>query len=404
VEEEKEMQEEETEEESFAEMLDRSYTQPGRLEPGQKVEAKIVKMTGEWVFLDLGGKTEGCLSVKELMDDEGNVTANEGDTIQAYFLSRDRNEFVFTTRIGKGDAGAANIRAAFQGGIPVEGRVEKEVKGGFEIRIAGGLRGFCPYSELGKARDEGVDEYLGSSLPFRIMEFEDRGRNIVLSRKAVLEEERRRQREALRDSLEEGMTVRGRITSIRDFGAFLDIGAIEGLIPVSEIGWGRIDDIGDSVVVGQEVDALIMKLDWERDRFSFSLKQTLPDPWDDVEERYPEGSRHTGRVVRLERFGAFVNLEPGVDGLIHISSLGGGRRLNHPREAVDVGLALEVRVSSVDGKKRRLSLAPASIDAEAERESRDKQDDYSRYREERKGQSSGSLGTLGDLLKDKLKK
>jgi len=391
----KEKVDEAMEEESFAELLQQSSLKPVRFSPGQKVSARIVKISPEWVFLDLGGKSEGYLERKELLDEEGNLTANEGDAIQAYFLSTTDSDLRFTTKISGGEALRHHLEEAWESGIPVEGSVEKEIKGGFEIKIAGDLRGFCPFSQMGLQRAGNPTDLIGRHLPFRITQYDERGRNIVLSHRSILEEERQLLKEALKGSLREGMTVTGTITSVRSFGAFVSVGAAEGLIPISEIAWDRVEDVHDRLEVGQEVEVVAVSLDWDKDRLSFSLKRALPDPWNSIETDFPEGSRHQGTVVRLMDFGAFVSLAPGVDGLLHISKLGSGKRINHPRDVVSKGLALEVKIDSVDKANKRLSLSlAASEQAEAQREG---EEDYTKFLRER----SDSMGTLADLLKGK---
>jgi len=387
------------EEESFEELLKASLVDSSELEPGSKIEAKVLKITPEWVFLDLGRKSEGYLATHEILDDEGEPTVGEGDTLEAYFLPTRENEQLFTLRIGGAGTAPAYLEQAWQSGIPVEGLVEKEIKGGFEVRLAGQVRAFCPYSQMGLQRAAQPGMYDGQRLSFRITEFSEKGRNIVLSNRAVLEEELRKQKESLKASLHEGMLVKGRVTSIRNFGAFVNIGAIEGLLPVSEIGWGRVEDIREHLSEGQEVEVAVLKLDWEQERFSFSLRQTLPDPWDDVELKYPQGSVHTGKAVRFKNFGAFITLEPGVDGLVHISKLGKGKRINHPREVLVEGQDVEVKVESVDAQNRKLSLSLA-VTGEASPEEGKESGDYRRYLSEGPG-SSGSMGTLGELLQAK---
>jgi small subunit ribosomal protein S1 len=389
------------EEESFAELFARNAAGSDWLEPGQKVEARVLKISGEWVFLDTGRKGEGVLDKKEFLDPDGNLTISEGDMVTAWFLSSSNNEMRFTTRLGGGPSGAGNARLeeAWRNGIPVEGFVEKEIKGGFEIKIGGSTRAFCPYSQMSLGRAESNAAFVGLHLSFRITEYAENGRNIVLSHRAVLEEERRQQKERLKETLAEGMTVRGTVTSIRDFGAFVTIGGVEGLIPISEMAWGRVKDAGDVLSVGQVVDVVIRKIDWENDRFSFSLKDTLADPWERVTEKYPAGSYHAGVVSRLASFGAFVTLGEGVDGLIHISKLGGGKRISHPREAVREGEKIEVKIESVDRENKRLSLSLADM-------SREEEEAAKTLEMFRKGAAEGpkGMGTLGDLLKAKMER
>jgi small subunit ribosomal protein S1 len=387
--------EESVEEENFAELLNKSFVQSDKLEPGQKVKGIISKIGEDWVFIDFGGKSEGYLDKKELLDEHGEISVKEGDTINAHFLSSQNGEQLFTTQIRGGDAGRMHMEEAWRNGIPLEGTVEKEVKGGFEIKVAGSMRGFCPFSQMGMQRVENPSELLGKRLSFKITEYGEKGRNVILSHRAVLEEQRQEQKEALKETLREGMTVKGTITSIREFGAFVQTDGLEGLIPISEISWSRVEDVREHLSVGQEVEVVALKLDWEKDRFSFSLKDTLPNPWDNIEQKYPQGSRHTGTVVRLANFGAFVNLEPGVDGLIHISKLGAGKRIKHPGDVVAKGQEIAVKVESVDKENKRLSLSPTAAEEENQGEERQ---DIRRYAEE----TPKSMGTLGDILKAKL--
>ena len=384
-------------EENFAEMFEKSFKKQGRLEPGQMVEARIVKITGEWIFLDLGGKGEGYLDRKELTDEAGNLAVREGDMVRAYFQSSANNEMHFTTKIGSGPGKQTQLEDAWRNGIPVEGTVAKEVNGGFEIKVGGTVRAFCPFSQMGLRRDEPQSEIIGRSLTFNIAEFGENGRNIVLSRRAILEGERQDKKRALQASLQEGMKVRGKVTSIQKFGAFVDIGGVEGLLPVSEIAWSRTEKVGDVLSVGQEVEVILKKLDWDQERFSFSLKDALPDPWDQAVDNYLVGSYHSGTVSRLAPFGAFVTLAQGVDGLIHISKLGGGRRLSHPREVLKEGQPVEVQIEAVDREKRKISLALAEVRRAEEEEAAT----IKEYKQQAVA-APQNLGSFGELLKAKM--
>ncbi len=389
-----------TGEENFAEMFEKSISKkPGRLEPGQMVEAMIVKITAEWIFLDLGGKGEGYLDRKELADEAGNLTVKEGDTVRAYFQSSANNEMHFTTKIGSGPGKQTQFEDAWRNGIPVEGNVAKEVKGGFEIKIGGTVRAFCPFSQMGIRREEQQADYVGRSFPFMIIEYGEDGRNIVLSRKSILEDERQNKMSSLRESLKEGMKITGTVTSIQKFGAFVDIGGLEGLLPVSEIAWSRTEKVSDVLSAGQTIEVIIKKLDWEQNRFSFSLKDALPDPWAAAVDSYPVGSYHTGTVSRLAPFGAFVTMKEGLDGLIHISKLGGGRRLSHPREVVKEGQTVEVQIESVDREKRKISLALAEVTRAEEEEAAT----IKEYKQQATA-APQNLGSFGELLKAKMEK
>jgi small subunit ribosomal protein S1 len=377
-------------EESFADMLEKSLTGAAPLEPGQRIEATVLKVGAEWVFLDVGQKGEGILERGEILDADGKATVSEGDRLSAYFLSGEGGELRFTTRLGGGSTGSAQLEQAWENSIPVEGRLEKEVKGGYEVRLGGGARAFCPFSQLGLRRGEDAGESVGQNLSFKITRFGEKGRGIIVSHRAIVEEERRAKREELKGTLREGMRVKGTVTNIRDFGAFIDIGGIEGLLPISEAGWGRVEKIEDVLSVGQVVEVSIKSLDWEKERFSFSLRSAMTDPWAKVGAVYREGSTHRGIVARLAPFGAFVTLEDGIDGLVHISKLGEGRRINHPKEVLEEGQGLTVKIEKVEQDRRRISLSPAA----------EEEEDASTWVDS----PPSSMGTFGDLLKAGLEK
>ncbi len=387
------------EEEDFEALLNQSEIAPVHFTPGEKSAVVITSISKEWIFIDLGGKTEGYIESNEFLDDEGNMTVSVGDRIHAYFLSSRNNEKLFTTRLRAGAAGNQYLEEAYHNRIPLEGLVEKEIKGGFEVKLGGNTRAFCPFSQMGLQRVNNTEQYIGGHLTFHIIEYGEKGRNIIVSNRSILAEEQQKQKDALKETLREGMIVKGTITSIRDFGAFVDINGIEGLIPVSEIAWGRVEDVSQILSVGQEVDVAVMKLDWEKDRFSFSLKEIMPDPWTEASIKYPEGSSHQGTVSRLAPFGAFVTLEPGIDGLLHVSELGKGKKINHPREVLEEHQTLEVKVGKIDPDQKRISLKLVSSDQDAS-----DTDYYKEHMAKNKNQSSGGFSTLGDLLKAKLDK
>ena len=391
----------ETEEESFAAMFERSQKDSGHLTPGSKVEATVLTITKDWVFLDTGRKGEGVLDIKELTDADGNLSVKVGDKVSAWFISSRNNEMRFTTKLGgggQGAAGNAQLEEAYAAGIPVEGVVEKEVKGGFEVKVAGS-RAFCPFPQMGLRRVDDSAALIGKHMAFRISEYAENGRNIVLSHRALLEEELQEKKDALKETLKVGDRVKGTVTSLRDFGAFVSIGCVEGLLPISEVAYTRVNDVSEILSVGQELDLVVKGIDWEKDRISFSLKDTLVDPWEEAASAFPEGSYQNGKVARLTPFGAFVTLGSGVDGLIHISKLGAGKRIQHPKEVLAEGQAVEVKVEGVDREQRRISLSLASI-SRAEQEQTETMDAYRKSVEE----TPKGMGTLGDLLKAKLAK
>lgn len=377
--------------ENFADLFENSFSGIKKLEPGQLIEADIVSISGDCIFLQLSGKSEGQLDAAEMIDKDGNLTVKEGDTIKAYYLSSQNGVKLFTTKISGDKAGKAVLENAFENGIPIEGTVEKEIKGGFEIKI-GDSRAFCPYSQIGKKRVENAEDYVGKNLTFKIMEYGENGRNILVSNRAILKEEQKDQIEILKRTLHENMKVKGTVTSLQDFGAFVEIGGVQALLPISEISRSRVDDISQSLSVGQEIEAAVIKLDWKTERITLSLKSLMTDPWDEAGKKYTSGSKHTGEVVRITNFGAFVSLEPGLDGLIHISDLEGDSRDFNPREALKKGQSINVKINSIDTAKRRISLKPVTDTEEDE--------DYKQYMEP----ESDTYNPFTELLKNKVKK
>ena len=383
-------------EERFEDLFGEKKIKTSKLKPGDRIEAVVAGISGENIFLDIGGKSEGVLAASELLGTDGEIRVKSGDTVTVFFLADRKWEMIFTTRLGSGHASAQELEEAFNSGIPVQGRVTAEIKGGFEVQVAG-QRGFCPYSQMDIRRIEDPAAYLDQVFSFRIMEYGSQGRNLILSARALLEEERAERKEALVRTLKEGDRVRGTVTSLRDFGAFVDIGGVDGLIPISELAWGQVGRVEDVLSRGQEVEVVVRKLEWDHDRISLSLKETLENPWQRVLEKYPPGSIHRGQVSRLAQFGAFVTLEPGVDGLLHISKLGGGRKLHHPREAVEVGQEITVRVESIDQEKQRISLQPEDYAESAETASKTEEKPFV-------PSAPRSLGTLGDVLAASMQK
>lgn len=380
--------EEMSEEGSFADMFEQSMVGKTQLEPGQKIDARVLQIGNEWIFLDVGQKGEGVLDARELLDEEGKLTVSVGDRVSAYFMSRKDGELRFTTRLGGGSSGTAQLEEAWRSEIPVEGRVEKEIKGGYEIKLPGNVRAFCPFSQLGVRRQEDSADVVGTTLAFRITQFSEQGRNIVVSRRVILDEERQLQRAELMKTLKEGMVVSGTITNIRDFGAFIDIGGLEGLLPISEISYARVDKIEDLLHIGQQLDVAVKKCDWEKERFSFSLRDTLANPWTTVESRYPVGSTHTGTVSRLAQFGAFITLGEGIDGLMHISKIAGDQRIKHPQDVLKLGQSLQVSIEKINLEEKRISLVPVH----------DKMDEPEETSYVEK--TTGGMGSFADLFKN----
>jgi small subunit ribosomal protein S1 len=343
-------------EEDFAALFEKESRVPERLDPGQKITTTIISISGDLVYVDLGGKSEGTIDLSEFVKEDGTFSAKEGDTVEAYFLNVQNGSKRLTTRIrGYSTLDLAGIRDAYHANLPVTGKVKSAVKGGFEVSV-GGARAFCPFSQIDLKVSKESDQYVGQTFSFKVLEYENDGRNIVLSRRAILDEERKAQAQQFKESLSVGMELVGVIRSIQKFGAFVDLGGIDGLIPSSEIGWDRNEKPENLLSVGQEVTVRVIGLDWAKNRLTLSLKAMQEDPWESAATKYTVDSTVKGVIVRLAQFGAFVNLEPGIDGLIHISNLGAGRHINHPKEVVEVGQWVEPQVLAVDKENRKISL------------------------------------------------
>jgi small subunit ribosomal protein S1 len=385
---------------SFAEMFEESYATPKHFSVGEKVEATVVNISPEWVFVDLGAKSEGYIDKKEFLSDDGSLTVKEGDVITAYFLSSRHSEKLFTTKLTAKKSVDEFLVNAYQSAIPLEAIVEREVKGGFSVRISASANGFCPFSQMETRRIDNAADYVGKKFDFVVIEYGENGRKIILSRRPLLEKIEQDKIAGLKETLKKGMTVQGVVTSVRDFGAFVDIGGMQALLPVSEMTWGRVDDTKSLYKPGDTIEAVIINLDWENDRVTLSFKDTLPDPWNEVVRNYVEGSTHRGKVSRLTDFGAFITLEAGVDGLLHISKLGKGKKIKHAQDVLSKDREIDVKIEKIDRDSRRISLDLASNDEGKPAADKEEKDDYQNYLPK----SPNTMGTFGDLLSKTKKK
>ena len=370
---------------------------------GEKIEGTILSIGSEYAFVELGGKAEGQLPVAELRDSEGAALHEVGDEIEALITAESPDGgFMLRLRPGQGPIVGEEIRDAHRLGIPVEGVVSGINKGGAEVEV-GGLRAFCPLSQLAGRYVEDPSELVGRRLQFRITRFEDSGPgrrpNVVLSRRVLLEEEKRQRAEETRSKLEIGALVSGEVTSIASFGAFVDLGGLEGLLHVSEMSYSRISDPGEMLAVGQRLEVQVLKIEpdpkGKGERISLSIRSLEKDPWLGIEQKFPLGLTVKGKVTRVETFGAFVELQPGIEGLVHVSELGAADRVRHARDVVSPGQEVQARVMGVDQEKHRLSLSiQAATAASAAREEKAEKADFER----RNQASSTGFGSMADIF------
>ena len=341
--------------EDFASMFEASI-QAKRIEKGQTVEGTIVAIGADVAFVNVGGKGEALIEIAELKDAEGVLEVEVGDRIQAMVVSTEGG-LTLSRRLARGAATNAKLEDAFHAGLPVEGKIEGDVKGGYQVRI-GGQRAFCPFSQIDTVRTTVPAQHVGRVYAFRIIEYKEGGRNLIVSRRALLEEEQRASADEVRRSIVVGAVLVGRVTSVRDFGAFVDLGAgVQGLLHVSEMAWQRVSDASQIVAPGEEITVKVLRIEDDAQKIALGLKQLGVDPWSTVQATYEIGQVRTGRVARVTQFGAFVELEPGIEGLAHVSTFAPTGHSKGWARSVAVGSTAAFEILSIDLEKKRIGLA-----------------------------------------------
>jgi small subunit ribosomal protein S1 len=340
--------------EDFAALFEASI-QAKRIEKGQILEGTVVAIGPEVAFVDVGGKGEATINVDELKNADGNLEVAVGDRIQAMVVST-AGGLILSRKLARHAATERQLEDAFHTGLPVEGKVERAVKGGYEVRI-GRLRAFCPMSQIDTLRSD-PSAHEGRVYEFRITEYKEGGRNLVVSRRALLEEAQRANAAEVRRSLTIGAVMTGRVTSVREFGAFVDLGGgVQGLLHVSDMGWSRVSDTSQVVKPGDEITVKVLRVDDDKQKISLGLKQLTADPWSRVHETYGIGQVRTGRVTRLTDFGAFVELEPGIEALAHASTFPPTGKSDGWSGAVKPGMTGPFEILSIDLEKKRIGVA-----------------------------------------------
>jgi small subunit ribosomal protein S1 len=345
--------------EDFASMFASQQTGPS-LAMGQVVKGRVIQIAAEHVFVDVGGKGEAWIDRAELVDDEGKLRVAIGDEVEATVVST-RDEIKLSYRLQRGAQARQALALAAESGMPVEGKVAAVIKGGYEVTV-GGLRAFCPFSQMDLRRVETAEDFVGRVLEFRVTKYGENGRNIVLSRRQILEEQAAKAAEETRKKIAVGIVLPGTVVSLADFGAFVDIGGLQGLVPVSEISHSRVGRPADRLRLGEQVNVKVIRIDEEKGKITLSLKALEGDPWIAVAGQFRERQVVSGRAVRATDFGVFVELRPGVDGLLHLSEIPRSRQ-GAMREAASAGGEVTVMIVSVDADKRRIGLALAPDDA-----------------------------------------
>jgi small subunit ribosomal protein S1 len=326
------------------------------LERGQVVSGRVIQITAEHVFVDVGGKGEAWIDRAELSDAEGQLRVKIGDEVEATVVSTG-DEIRLSHKLRQGAHAREALAMAAQTGVPVEGKVAGVIKGGYEVTV-GGLRAFCPFSQMDLRRADSEQDYVGRVLEFRVTRYAEGGRNVVVSRRALLEEQQAEAAEETRKKILPDAVLAGTVVSLADFGAFVDLGGVQGLVPMSELSHARVERAGDRLRVGETVTVKVLRVDADKGRITLSLKALEGDPWAAVPGQLRERQVVRGRAMRATEFGVFVQLLPGVDGLLHTSEIPRHRH-GAIREMVAAGAEIAVIIAAVDPARRRVSLALA---------------------------------------------
>ncbi|HXI74328.1 MAG TPA: 30S ribosomal protein S1, partial [Pyrinomonadaceae bacterium] len=347
--------------EDFGQLLDQFEQEQSTLQEGEVVRGTVIGITERGVVIDFGYKSEGIVNQNEFMEN-GQLTVKRGDEVDVLVKNMETGEgYPLLSR-----ADAVRLRAwddlekAFEEGAPVKGRVIERIKGGVRVDIDG-IAAFLPGSQVDVRPIRNLDSLRGREIEAKVIKLNRKRSNVVLSRKALLEEQNAGRKGDTLDQIEEDIIVEGQIKNLTDYGAFVDLGGVDGLLHVTDMSWGRVQTPGELFKVGDTVQVKVLRFDRGRERVSLGYKQLLPDPWESVEERFPPNTRLNGRVASVTDYGAFVELEPGVEGLVHVSEMSWSKRVKHPSKIVNPGDIVDVEVLGVDAKGRRISLGMKQV-------------------------------------------
>src|SRR5690242_621893 len=350
--------------EDFASALE-SFTTEAEEAAGEDhvIHGTVLKVTGSYVFVDIGAKSEGALPVAEVLDHDGNPKFQAGDAIEVMREKGHTDEGYINLSFQKAQRLRAwdDIEKSYSENQPIKATVVERTKGGVTVDIMG-ARAFMPGSQLDLRPVRNLDAYKGQSFDVAIVKLNKKRGNIVVSRKQLLEAEQNEKKSKLMEHLQEGSVLTGVVKNLTDYGAFVDLGGIDGLLHITDMSWGRLTHPRDLVNVGDQIQVKVLKFDPDKQRVSLGFKQLTPDPWLDASHRYPVGAHVRGRVISITDYGAFVELEQGIEGLVHVSEMTWSKRMKHPSKLVNVGQEIEAEVLNVNPQERRISLSLKSLD------------------------------------------
>ncbi len=331
---------------------------------GQIVTGVVIRVTRDFIIVDIGGKAEGVLSKSEFIDETGEIRVQPGDQVDVYVESRESDDGLISLSKEKADKMKVwdEISAACERDEIIEGTITQRVKGGLAVTIRGGVKAFLPGSQVDLRPIRNLDKLIGTSSEFKVIKFNKKRGNIVLSRRVLLEKERDSLKAATLENLQEGQVLKGTIKNLTEYGAFVDLGGIDGLLHITDMSWGRVNHPSEVFNVGDEVTVKVLKYNPETERVSLGMKQTQEDPWSHAAEAYPVGKLVEGKVMSLTDYGAFVELEPGVEGLIHVSEMSWTKKVKHPSKMLEIGQEVACQVLEVDSASKRISLGMKQLE------------------------------------------
>jgi small subunit ribosomal protein S1 len=346
---------------SFSAMFEATINEPNSTETGaegQIVSGLVVQLTHDAVVVDIGGKSEGVISKSQFLDAHGQLRVARGDLVDVFVESRENDDGLISLSKEKADKMKVwdEISGACERDEIIEGTISQRVKGGLSVTIRGGVKAFLPGSQVDLRPVRNLDKLIGQTYEFKVIKFNKKRGNIVLSRRVLLEKERDAMKQKTLETLHEGMVCEGTIKNLTEYGAFVDLGGIDGLLHITDMSWGRVNHPSEVFKVGDSVTVKVLKYNAETERVSLGMKQTQEDPWNHVQEAYPLGKKVSGKVMSITDYGAFVELEPGVEGLIHVSEMSWTKKVKHPSKVLEVGNDVECQVLEVDSRAKRISL------------------------------------------------